>query len=882
MKLKRAFLIDGNSYCYRAFYAIRHLVNSQGQPTNAVYGFVAMLNKLINEEKPDYLAVAFDLKGPTFRHKKFENYKIQRKPMPDDLISQMPLIKEMVRLYNIPIFELEGFEADDVLATLAKKMSALGLEIYIVTGDKDALQLLNSHIKMYNPQKDNLIYDQNTVKEKFGVTPDKVVDIMALMGDSSDNIPGVPGIGEKTAVELIKQFGSLDAVLENINKVKPQRLRDNLDKFSQQAILSRELVILDCQAPIDFELEKLKLQEPDSEGLFTFFQKMEFKNLLKSVASSEKIKTEVEIISDEKNFRSFLKDLEKQEYFSFDFETTSPDPMKAEIVGISFCWQEGMAYYLPLNTFLKKIEVIPLLKPVWENDKTAKIGQNLKYEMIILNNLGIKLSGQLFDTMVASYLLNPSKLNHNLDDISLEYLDHKMTPITDLIGKGKTQISMADVPLERISAYCGQDSDVPFRLKKILEKKLTSMGLDDLFYNIEVPLINVLAAMEITGLALDIKFLNTLSIKLDKEINSLTKEIYEIAGEEFNINSPQQLRCILFEKLKLPIIRKTKTGASTDESVLQKLASRHALPDTILKYRELAKLKSTYVDALPQLLNPKTNRIHTSFNQTVTATGRLSSSEPNLQNIPIKTEIGREMRRAFIPRNKDYILLCADYSQIELRLLAHISKDKNLIKAFEEDLDIHRHTASLVFGVSEDSVTSEMRASAKTVNFGIIYGMSPYGLSQDLGINPEEAKGFIEAYFARYPQVAQYMQDTIQFARENGYVTTIFNRRRYIPEINNSNMNLRQFAERTAINTPIQGSAADLIKIAMINIYKELELKFKSKMILQVHDELVFEVEKKEADEIKVMVKQKMEQAVKLKVPVKVLVKIGHNWLEVN
>lgn len=879
---KRVFLIDGNAYCYRAFYAIKNLSTSKGQSTNAVYGFVTMLNKLLHQEKPDYLSVCFDLKGPTFRHKKFEDYKAQRKPMPDSLITQMPLIKEMVAAYNIPIFELEGFEADDLLATIAKKLATEGVEVYLVTGDKDALQLVNSHIKVYNPQKDNLIYDQETVKEKFGVGPEKITEIMGLMGDSSDNIPGVPGIGEKTAVELIKQFGSLEEVLKKADTIEPERLRQSLKQFDQQARLSRDLAVLDHQAPIEFELEKMQVQEPDNEKLFSLFQKLEFRGLLKKVASNETITTKVEVISDKKSFQLFIKELDKQNCFSFDFETTSADPMQAKIVGISFCWKEGQAYYLPLKELEKETAVIPALKPIWQRDSDTKIGQNLKYEIIILKNLGIRLCGQLFDTMLASYLLNPSKLNHNLDDITLEYLNHKMTPITDLIGKGKTEISMSEVPLEQISAYAGQDADVPFRLKTILEKKLAAKNLEELFYNIELPLINVLAEMEVTGVALDVKFLDTISIQLKREIDKLTKDIYEVAGGEFNIKSPLQLRRVLFEKLKLPVVRRNKTGPSTDEGVLQRLATQHALPATILKYREMAKLKSTYVDALPKLLNARTKRIHTSFNQTVTATGRLSSSTPNLQNIPIKTELGRQVRKAFVPRNKDYVLLCADYSQIELRLLAHIAQDKNMISTFEEGRDIHTHTASLIFGVKENEVTPEMRSNAKTVNFGIIYGMSPYGLSQDLGIKPEEAKSFIEAYFERYPQVAQCMKDEIEFARENGFVTTIFNRRRYIPEINSGNMNLRQFAERTAINTPIQGSAADLIKVAMIDLHNALSDKFKSRMMLQVHDELVFEVAKEELEKVRKIVKEKMEQAVKLKVPVEVTIKTGRNWLEAN
>ncbi|MDP3792072.1 MAG: DNA polymerase I [Candidatus Omnitrophota bacterium] len=885
--MKRLFLIDGNSFCYRAYYAIRNLSNSKGQPTNAIYGFTTMLNKIVKDEAPDMLAVAFDLKGPTFRHKKYEEYKSHRKPMPDDLVSQMPYIKQVVQAYNIPIYELEGYEADDVLATLAKRAEEKGIDTFIVTGDKDALQLVDSHIKVYSTHKEGLIYDAAKVKEAYGVGPDRITDLMALMGDATDNIPGVKGIGEKTAMELISEFGSLEGLYKNIDKVKSAARKKMLADNEKNAFLSKELAVLDMNAPIDINFKELSLKEPDQAKLAELFREFEFKALLKDAIPSEKLESEYILIDNEKDLDDLLKELYNSKEFVFDTETTSEDPVLAKLAGISFSWKEGIAYYVGVcdGPEKKKLDinlVISKLKNVFEDSQIKKIGQNIKYDYIVLANYGIRVKGIVFDTMVASYLLNPSKFNHNLDDISIEYLGHKMTtPIQELLGKGKNAITMDKVDVDKVCSYSCEDSDVTFRLKKILEKELTKKDLDQLFYDVEIPLIEVLARMEMNGVSIDGDYLKELSGEMEKKLDKLTKKIYELAGEEFNINSPKQLSSVLFEKLKLPIIRRTKTGISTDEDVLKKLAAKHGLPEKLLEYRELSKLKSTYVDNLPALINPETGRVHTSFNQTVTATGRLSSSTPNLQNIPIKTEEGKKIRKAFVPSGKDNVLLSADYSQIELRVLAHFSDDKNLTKAFKDGLDIHSFTASLVFGVEEKDVAPDMRNMAKTVNFGIVYGMSPYGLSQSLSIEVDKAKEFIDAYFERYPNVRQFIEDLLEEAREKGYVTTILGRRRYISEINSQDMRIRQFAERAAINTPIQGSAADIIKVAMIAIQERLMKKnLSSKMIMQVHDELVFDVNKDELKEVYEIVKDGMENIIKLKVPVEAHIEVGKNWLE--
>ncbi|MBM3253222.1 MAG: DNA polymerase I [Candidatus Omnitrophica bacterium] len=887
MHRKRLFLIDGNSFCYRAFFAIKSLSNSKAQPTNAIYGFVTMLNKIIEKEKPDYLAVAFDLKAPTFRHKLYEEYKIHRKPMPDELVVQIEPIKEILHAYKIKSFEKEGFEADDILATIAKGLSKNLLEIFIVTGDKDTLQLVNDRIRVYNTYKEGLVYDIETVRKNFGVEPSRIVDLMALMGDSSDNIPGIPGIGRKTAVSILKEFGSLDNLFSNLDKLKNERIRESIKKNRDRAMLSRTLATSNMEVPIEIELEEMRLREPDKERLFNLFKELEFKSLLKDFAPSYSTKEDLDynLIDTRENFENFLKKLKGKKIFSFDFETTSQDPVQAEVVGLSFSFKNKEAYYIAIlnkgKYLLEPDYIFHSLKDIFEDPNYRKIGQNIKYEKIILKNLGIDLKGIYFDTMVASYLINPSKPNHNLDDIAVEYLNTKITSIEELIGKEKKQLSMIEVGLEKIYRYGCQDADITFRLYGILKEHLKRYDLDELFYKVELPLIDVLAQMEINGVRLDTKLLRRLSSEMEETLKRLTNDIYEIAGCSFNINSPKQLAEVLFERLKLPTVKKTKTGYSTDVEVLEELAKAHSIAKALLEYRELSKLKTTYVDALPELINPKTGKVHTSFNQTVAQTGRLSSSNPNLQNIPIKTETGRRIRKAFIPEDNSNLLISADYSQIELRILAHLSEDETLMDAFKKDLDIHTHTASLIFNLKEEAVTPKMRDIAKTVNFGIVYGMSPYGLSRDLGIEPQKAKEFIDSYFNRYPRVRTYLDEQINLARRHGFVKTLFNRRRYIPDISSTNIQIRQFAERTAINTPIQGSAADLIKLAMIKVYEALMNKgLDCKPILQVHDELVFDCSREDVKRSGPIIKDIMENVIKLKIPIKVSLKSADNWLE--
>lgn len=880
---KKIFLIDGNSFCYRAFYAIRALSTSKGQPTNAVYGVVAMINKIIKSEKPDLFAVAFDLKGPTHRHEKYEKYKAHRKPMPDDLVSQMPVIKDVIRAYRIPIFELEGFEADDVLATLAKRAEKEGFEVFIVTGDKDALQLVDENIKVYNPQGDGLIYDEEAVKAKYGISPCQMTDLMSIMGDSSDNIPGILGIGEKGARELISEFGSLENLLQNIDKVKSVAKRKLIEEHKEEAVLSKDLatVVKDLELNVDFN--ELAVKGPDTDKLVDLFKELEFKALLKDLIPQGALKSEYSLIDSKSKMDALIGSLKKQKEFTLDLETTSADPMIARPVGISFSWEEERACYVPFNLSeeMSADKVLAAMRSVLEDDKVKKIGQNIKYDYIVLQNAGIKMKGISFDTMIASYLLNPSKPNHNLGDISIEYLNHRMQSIEGLIGKGKDVITMDQVEIEKVKNYSCEDSDVTFRLKRIFETALKEAGLDELFSNIEVPLLEVLAAMETAGVKVDTKYLEKISGEMEGSLKIHQKKIFEIAGEEFNVNSPKQLQKILFEKMKMPIVKRTKTGPSTDEEVLTQLAASYPLAAEILRFREFSKLKSTYVDALPGLINNNTGKIHTSFNQTVTATGRLSSSRPNLQNIPVKTDEGKKIRRAFIAEKKGHILLAADYSQIELRVLAHLSGDENLIRAFKEDKDIHKFTAALIYSLDEKDITDDMRSSAKTVNFGIVYGMGPFKLSKDLAITIDAAKSFIENYFSRYPGVKNYLDNKILEARKLKYVTTLMSRRRYVPEISSENIRIRNFAERTAVNTPIQGSAADIIKMAMINIHKELA-GFRSMMIMQVHDELVFDVKEDELKKVALIVKSGMENVVKLDVPMKVHLEIGENWLDME
>jgi len=882
------YIIDGNSYIYRAFYAIRGLSTSSGLPTNAVFGFANMLLKVIKDKAPDRLAIVFDPKGPTRRHGEYKEYKAHRPPMPKDLVPQIPYIHKLVEAFRIPVFVIEGQEADDVIATLARKAEPRGMEITIVTGDKDILQLVGPHIKVYDTLKEK-VYEPRDVEERFSVPPDRVVEIMGLMGDAADNIPGVPGIGEKTAQVLIKQYRTIDNLLAHTHEITKPKLKQSLIEHADLARLSRELAILRSDVPIEIDYEDLKLKAPDSPALLKIFKELEFTALLKHVIQEPEPDVDYHTVLDEQVFQDLMSTLASSEEFCFDTETTSLDPMQAELVGVSFAVRPHQAYYVPVSHSYpgapKQISldiVLGALKPIMGNPAIRKIGQNIKYDLLVLGHYGLKVKGISFDTMIASYLLNPGKPSHGMDALALEYLSYKTITYAEVTGSGKKQIGFADVDVQTATRYSGEDADITLRLKETLAPLLREQNLERLFLDMEMPLMEVLADMERIGVKINADFLKLMSTKLGSEMAGIEKTIYELAGTEFNINSPKQLAEILFVKLGLTPTKKTKTGFSTNVDVLEELAPVHPLPAEILKYRTLAKLKSTYIDALPLMINPKTGRLHTSLNQTVTATGRLSSSEPNLQNIPIRTDVGREIRQAFIAE-RGAILLSADYSQIELRVLAHMSGDPALIKTFQNNEDVHTRTASEIFGLTPEEITAEMRRKAKAVNFGIIYGISAFGLAQDIGVSNAEAKRYIDNYFARYPRVREFIDHTITEAKKNGYVSTLFGRRRFIPELASSSVAVRNFGERMAINTPIQGTAADLIKLAMINIQKRLSRKdLRSQMILQVHDELVFEVPDREIDKMKTLVREEMEGVLTLSVPIRVDMGMGKNWDEAH
>ncbi|NOX37275.1 MAG: DNA polymerase I [Calditrichaeota bacterium] len=907
-KRKRLFLIDGSALFYRSYFAfIRNpLFTSKGVNTSAIYGFTLSLMKILSEEKPDYIAVVFDTKEPTFRHKKFADYKATRQKMPEEMADQYPMIVELVKAFNIPVIELPGYEADDVIGTLAKKAEQQGIETYMVTGDKDFMQLLSPWIKMYKvrPGKDAEIVDLEKLRSEYGLTPEQVRDYLALMGDTSDNVPGVPRIGEKTALSLLREFHSLENLYEHLDRVPREAWRKALAENKTQAFLSRELVTIDTQVPVDISIEQLKAKPADARKLQKIFEELEFRSLMDRIPefSGEPIEVVKTYDANRQNYHlidspealdRFVQHLQQQPFFVFDTETTGLDIFNADVIGLAFSCKAHEAYYVPLSYpegGLTPEQVWQRLKPIFEDANLKKGGQNIKFDGLMLWQHDIELKGIDFDTMIADYLINPGSRQHNLDNLSRIYLNYKMIPIEELIGKkGKKQKNMKDIAVDLVYPYACEDADITFQLKEILEKKLKETNTYDLFRQVEMPLVEVLMQMEKNGVSLDVPFLEEMSREIGTELQQLEQQIYQLAGEEFNINSPQQLGQILFEKLEIQKAfgnrrpSRTPTGQySTSESVLEKY-SQHPLVNKILEYRKLMKLKSTYVDALPRLISPRTGRLHTSFNQTVTATGRLSSSDPNLQNIPIRDEFGKKIRRAFIPQNPEDFILSADYSQIELRIMAHLSGDPGLREAFEKGEDIHATTAAAIFDIPIEEVTPDHRRKAKEVNFGIIYGISPYGLAARLGIDPDEAKMIITNYFVRFPKVNDYITHVIAFAHQHKYVTTILNRRRYIPEIDSKNANVRQNAERIAINTTIQGSAADLIKIAMIQIHRELQQRqLKTRMVLQVHDELVFEVMAEELETVRQLVKEKMETAIQLNVPLKVDIGVGKNWLEAH
>ena len=893
LKPKTFYLIDGSSYIFRAFFGVRQqLSTSKGFPTNALYGFINMLQKVIREEKPDYLVVAFDSPEKTFRHKIFPDYKANRDAPPEELSKQFPYFEPLVEAYGLSSIRRPGFEADDIIGTLALKGGQEGLDVVIVSGDKDMMQLISPNVHMLDTMKNKKFMDKE-VLEKFGVPPDKVIEVMGLMGDSSDNIPGVTGVGPKTAAELIQKFGSIESLYKRIEEVEKKKVKEKLERDKESAFMSRELVSIDTGMDLEFNSDLMKPGKVDSSTLKKMFEKFEFVSFLEGMQGEVKKSIEVDrsnykTILTEKSLKDLMKSLVKNRSFAFDVETTNKRPVWARMVGISFSFEDGNSYYIPLaHRYLGAPDQLDLkmvcekLKTILEDKSIKKCGHNIKYDLIVLANEGIALDGLDFDTMIASYLLNPSSRGHGLDALSMEYFGHKNITYKEMVGSGNKEIGFDEVEVGPATEYAAEDSDMTWRLKGKLQPKLIDSTLK-LYKEIELPLLEVLAEIELNGIYINRKHLVELSSKIDKQLLTLEKDIYILADEEFNINSPKQLSVILFEKLKLPVIKKTKTGYSTDVSVLELLAQEHKLPEQILSYRQLAKLKSTYVDALPGEIFKNTGRVHTSFNQTVAATGRLSSSNPNLQNIPIRSEMGREIRKAFTAEG-DNMLLSADYSQIELRILAHLSKDKALKNAFDKGEDIHSRTAADIFGSALDNVDDDSRRMAKAVNFGIIYGLSAFGLSRQLKISRKEAKDFIDQYFSLYSKVKGFMDNTISEARECGYTLTMFNRRRYLPDLKSDNRQTRESAERVAINSPIQGSAADLIKVAMIQISRKLKkLKLNSKMILQVHDELVFECPVHEQKEIESLVRKEMEGVCLLSVPLIVDIGWGKNWNEAH
>ncbi|MBF0225666.1 MAG: DNA polymerase I [Desulfobacterales bacterium] len=894
---KEIYLIDGSAYIYRAYHAVKGLANSKGLPTNAVYGFTRMLIKLMDEKKPEYCAVFFDAKGETFRHKMFNEYKANRPKMPEDLAIQIPYIKDITQGFNLKVFELIGFEADDLIGTIAKIAESEGLNAVVVSGDKDFSQIITEKVTVWDPMKDK-ISNIDTIKNDYGLTPNQMIDVFALAGDTSDNIPGVTGIGIKTAVSLIQEFGSLDNIYTKLDKITKKKQAENLLQYKNNAFLSRDLVTIDTHAPISFDTDSkfdikvFTIPPPNKKALSNIFKELEFTQLQKNFAPDSDLSLKnYTTILDLKAFNDLVLSLKKAGLFAVDTETTSEDPMIAKLVGISFSFAPNEAYYIPLKhsylTVPQQLDfdyVLNELKPLLENEDIKKVGQNVKYDWIVFKRHGIELKGIIFDTMVASYVLNPSKRSHSLDSIAIEFLNHTSIKFSSVAGKGKNAVTFNKVPIEQASPYACEDADVTLLAYNILKKELEKIELLDLYEKVEMPLIPVLINMEMTGILIDKDKLISLSKYFQKEINTIEEQIYAQAGQRFNIQSPQQLGTILFEKLNLLSKKKTpkKTAYSTDVDVLTNLAETHELPRLILRHRTLSKLKSTYTDALLTIVNPNTGRIHTSFNQTVTATGRLSSSDPNLQNIPIRDVEGKEIRKAFIPY-KECFLLSADYSQIELRILAHCSNDAILVDSFINNEDIHTRTASEVFQAIPALITPDLRRQAKEINFGIIYGMGAFKLSKQLGISQKMAKTYIENYFARYRGVKEFIEKTIDEAKNTGKSSTILGRIRYLPDIKSSNANIRQLAERMAVNTTIQGSAADLIKLAMIKIDNSLADKsLKSKMLLSVHDEILVEVPFNELDVVKSLVQEIMEGVWQLRVPLKVNIAWGKNWAEAH
>jgi len=899
---KRLFLIDGMALAYRAHFAfIRNpLLTSDGRHVSAAYGFTKSVLKLIRDENPDFLAVVFDAKEKTFRHKKYPEYKATREKMPFEMRPQISWIQDILEAMNIPVLVKSGFEADDVIGTLAVKAQEKGLDVYMVSGDKDFMQLVNDHIFLYSPavgKKDLVVYTRDEVKKKWGVGPERIVDLLALMGDSSDNVPGIPGIGEKTAVKLIKKYGSFDDVLENGQEESNARIRKGIKENRELGLLSRELVTIKTDVPAELNLSTFQFTGFNENALRKTLEKLEFYALINELQlgeSHEHVEQSYRILDNRTSLDDFFKKLSGEKAFAFDTETDHIDANRANLVGVSLSYKTGQAVYIPLKFLNKEKElfnapddveyVLSRLKPILENEKILKVGHNLKYDLLVLKKYGVEGKGPLFDTMIAEYLLNPDMNSYKLDYLSQRYLNYQMQPIEELIGDRKSkQITMDKVPLDKAGFYAAEDADITWKLYGILKEKIHKEKLDKIYHNIEIPLLPVLTRMEDNGVYLDVDFLKTMQGEVHAELSKITDKIYDLAGERFNLNSPKQLGYILFEKLKYPVVKKTKTGYSTDVTVLEILKKEYPIANYLLEYRTLSKLQSTYIETLPKQVNPRTGRVHTSFNQTVAATGRLSSTDPNFQNIPIRTSLGRRIRKAFVAQEKGWKILSADYSQVELRIMAHLSGDEKLIQAFLEDADVHARTAALVFGVSEKDVTDDMRRKAKVVNFGIMYGAGPFRMSNELSMSRQDAAALIKAYFDTYPGVEKYVENIKKEAAETGLVRTLMGRYRQVPDIRSENRNLREAAERMAINMPVQGTAADLIKLAMIRVDNDMQKeKLKSRMILQVHDELVFETAPDEGDVLRELVKRDMESAMQLDVPLKVDIGIGGSWFEAH
>ncbi|GJQ42486.1 MAG: DNA polymerase I [Ignavibacteriaceae bacterium] len=918
MKNKTFVIVDAMAMAYRAYFAFinRPLTTKSGEPTSAVFGFMNQLVKVLEDHKPDYIAVASDSKEKTFRHEIYKEYKATREAMPEDMIPQIGRIKEIVELLNIPLYIKPGYEADDIIGTAVRLAEKKGMISYAVTPDKDYMQLVSDKTIIAKPGRGSdevSFFDVKKVKENYGFEPKQMIDYLALVGDSSDNIPGVKGVGEKTALPLIQQFGSIENLYKNLDKVEKEGTKKKLEENKNNAFLSKELATINCKVPMEIDFEKAKFSKPDVDKMREVFVELEFKSLFtrllkiydlenqkqeikeeefSNASTFDKSKSKYELITTKKDAEKLAEKLGKKELIVFDTETDSLNPFELNIVGASFSTKAGEGFFVAIDPgsriFSDGKERLPvddfkkIFKPLFENKKIKKVCQNGKYDISVMRSLGIRVENFYFDTMIASYIYDPDE-KHGMDDLSEKYLNYKPIPLSTLIGEKKDPTKIYDAEVEKLSDYAAEDADITFQLYEILSKIITKDKLEKVAFDVDFPLIPVLEAMEYEGVNIDKSALESYSKELQKLINGYTKKIYKSAGEEFNISSPKQLQVILFEKLGLESGRKTKTGFSTDARALENLRGEHEIIEMILNYRQASKLKSTYTDSLPNLINPKTGRVHTDFNQTVAATGRLSSLNPNLQNIPIRTEMGKEIRKAFVPRDKNYFLISADYSQIELRLLAAICKDEALMKAFKNGEDIHRSTAALVFMVDPIDVTPDMRRKAKEVNFGILYGIGPFGLKTRLGIPQAHAKEIIDLYFNTFKKVKNYMEDSVSKAKEKGFAETLLGRRRFLKNINSNNRVVRQFEERVAINMPIQGTAADMIKLAMIKIHNEFEKrKFKTKMVLQVHDELLFDAHKDEVDELRPLIKKIMESALPLDVPIVVDTGVGDNWLDAH